>query len=75
MIDFKVIISYIFVIVISILGIATSSIGLQCYNDNTGYFPSGNQYLRNSNYMYTIINITLLCILFIGSVIGMISSF
>lgn len=73
--EFKVLLWYIFTIVISVLGVATSSISLQCYNDNSSYFPGGNEDLRKSNYMYTVINLTLLCMLLIGSIIGIISSF
>jgi hypothetical protein len=75
MADFKVILWYIFVIIVCVLGVATSSMSLQCYNDNPSYFPSKNEDLRKSNYMYTVINLTLLIVILIGSVIGIVTSF
>ena len=57
---------YIFIIIISVLGMASSGISLQCYTDNPEYNPYGDSKIRNSNFMYTIINITLLVVLFIG---------
>lgn len=72
MVEIKVILWYIFIIIVSVLGIASSGISLQCYNDNPNYFPFGNADTRTSNFMYTVINMTLLIFLFISALSGLI---
>jgi hypothetical protein len=73
MAEFKTIFWYLFIIIVSVLGIASSGISLQCYTDNPSYNPYGDEKLRNSNFLYTIINLTLLVVLFIGGITSLIS--
>lgn len=47
------------VIASSIFGIASSSIGIQAYNDNPGYLPYNNQEIRKNNFIYLWVTIGL----------------
>lgn len=64
---------YIFTVIVSVLGIASSGISLQCYTDNPSYNPYDDPKVRNSNFLYTIINITLLIVLLVGAFMSIIN--
>lgn len=60
----------IWILIISILSIASTSIAIQAYNDNPSYNPYNNAELRKNNLIFTWVNIGLLCLTMLFAVFG-----
>lgn len=60
----------IWILIISVLSIASTSIAIQAYNDNPGYNPYGNGETRKNNLIFTWVNIGLLCLTILLAIFG-----
>lgn len=60
----------IWILIIAVLSIATSSIAIQAYNDNPMYNPYGNIETRKNNFIFTWVNIGLLCFTIMFAIFG-----
>lgn len=60
----------IWILIISVLSIASTSIAIQAYNDNPGYNPYNNSEMRKNNLIFTWVNIGLLCLTMLFAVFG-----
>lgn len=60
----------IWILIISVLSIAATSIAIQAYNDNPEYNPYSNAEMRKNNLIFTWVNIGLLCLTILLAIFG-----